>query len=292
MSESSSTRSGIKRKRIRVTPGNEWSDNELNFFLIEIQEEKDFMSFFGRNPHRLEEFSEDVREILNIDLSNVSALRNIDWKSMNRKQVSRFVKQIFSVTKTHMNEESAVDDFARTVLECFNYDDDDLVIRSREELRLDMCGHRTSAKPDLCVETSVLTIKLLVQEDKSYQVSMDRTFSNTNPEAQVIAEAIAAFQENNKTLRRLRLPLKESQTIPCITMLGTYPTFYLFHVTQNLADAVKEGEEPENISVVKRYTIPITGLPLGDALLDNGIKHHAFQCYAALRDLIIQKEYE
>jgi hypothetical protein len=38
-----------------------------------------------------------------------------------------------------------------------------------------------------------LTIKLLVQEDKSYQVA-----TRVNPEAQVVAEAIAAFQENNR----------------------------------------------------------------------------------------------
>lgn len=272
-----------ERKRIRVTPGSEWTDNELDFFRIEVHHEENFKSFFLREPPNIEDLPEDVQNMLSIDLSDVGALRKMDWNVFTHKHTSRFVKHILAVTKTHINEESAVDDFARTLLECFDYDEGDLVICSREELKLDMCGSRTSAKPDLCVETIKLTIKLLVQEDKSYQTSMDKTLSNTNPEAQVIAEAIAAFQENNKIRRRLHLSSEKEQIIPCITMLGTCPTFYLFCVTHDLAEAVRLGEEPDEISIVKRYSIPMIGLPLGDAMLDNEIKLHAFQCYFSLR---------
>ena len=282
-SEESCTRSGIKRKRIKITPGSEWTDNELDFFKIEVYHEESFRSFFSRELPDIEDLSEDIRDMISTDLSDVGALRKMDWNTFTRKQTSRFVKHILAVTKTHINEESAVDDFARTLLECFDYDEGDLVICSREELKLDMCGSCTSAKPDLCVETSKLTIKLLVQEDKGYQISMNKTLANTNPEAQVIAEAIAAFQENNKIRRRLHLATEKKQMIPCITMLGTCPTFYLFCVTHDLAEAVRLGEEPDEISIVRRYSIPMIGLPLGDAMLDNEIKLHAFQCYFSLR---------
>lgn len=279
-------RSGLKRKRIRTLPGSEWTDRELDFFKIKIKQENTFENFFGKKPLLVSDFPPHIQDILSTDLSHVSAMKNVNWGSITNRQLSRFIKHIFAVTKTHTNEESAVDDFARTLLECFDYDSGDLAIRSREELTLEMCGSRTSAKPDLCVETSTLTIKLLVQEDKSYRVSMDKTLSNTHPEAQVIAEAIAAFQENNKIRKRLHLCPENSQLIPCITMLGTYPTFYLFKVTKELAEAVRDGEEPEENSIVLRYAIPIEGLLLGDALLDNDIKLSAFQCYMALKNYL------
>jgi len=73
----------------------------------------------------------------------------------------------------------------------------------------------------------------------------DKTiFNKTSPEAQVVAEAISAFQSNNAKREASGLPFLNAMTIPCITMTGTCPTFYLVPVSQNTSDAVILGEYP------------------------------------------------
>lgn len=58
----------------------------------------------------------------------------------------------------------------------------------------------------------------------------------------MVAEAIAAFQFNNRKCGSWgRAPL-ESMTIPCITMSGTSPTFYIVPVSQALSTAVVTGQ--------------------------------------------------
>jgi hypothetical protein len=289
-SETQELRSGTKRKRQVAIPGSEWSDKELDFFKIKVETEEKFEIFFGEPPPL--NFSDEILEFIKMDLARADILETINWESIKSKQVSRLIKNIISVTKTHKNMESSVDEFAKILFEIFDYDEKDLTICMREEIQLEMCGSKTSAKPDICIETSKLTIKLLVQEDKSYQVSSSKSLTNTNPEAQVIAEAIGAFQENNKIKMKFGKPIKENQLIPCITMLGTYPTFYLFTVTKKLADSVKNGEEPKNITVIKQYKIPMFSLSFSDAILINNYKLHILQCYAALKKFVTVSEIE
>ena len=40
-------------------------------------------------------------------------------------------------------------------------------------------------------------------------------------------------------------------TIPCITMVGTWPTFYLVRVTKELSDCVAQGEFPKVQTIVR-----------------------------------------
>ncbi|CAG8772561.1 10477_t:CDS:1, partial [Racocetra fulgida] len=263
-------------------PGSQWSNKELEFFRIETVNVEDFEKFFQESPPKIEKFSDQVKEVLSIDLSKVNVLSSIDWKNLKHVQASRVIKSILAVTRTHLSNESTVDDLAKSTLELFNYDDGDLRIQSREELKLEMCGSRTYAKPDMCIETSRLVIKLLVQEDKSYKVSNQ----DTDAESQVFAEAIASFQGNSKT-KKFKSPL-EAQLIPCITLLGTYPTFYLFKVTKMLSECVKMGNRPKEKTIVKRYDIPAEIDPylLRDAMLVQEYRQHIFQCYEAFKKFV------
>ena len=62
-------------------------------------------------------------------------------------------------------------------------------------------------------------ILLLMQEDR-------RHMGGSDPEPQVVAEAIAAFHNNNETrVRALDLPPLLRKVIPCVTMNRTMPTF-------------------------------------------------------------------
>jgi hypothetical protein len=296
------TRSGIKRKRHAV-PGSEWSDEELKFFKIQIELVQRFEDFFETRPPENEEelnsfFIEanerkrknivnDITKLLELDISRVDAFEDIDLNIIESDNVLAFIKDIHAVTKTHKSQESAVDDFAKTMFHIFHYDYGDRCIRTREELVLEMCGKTTGAKPDLCIETMNSSIKLMVQEDKNYNVA-NGNFLGSNPEAQVIAEAIAAFQNNSKmrTGRIAGLYPVIKQLIPCITLLGTYPTFYLFEVTTELAEAVKNGEEPSKETIVRKYQVPLLSVPLGDAMLSQKYKPKIFHCYAAFRKFL------
>ncbi|KIL54660.1 hypothetical protein M378DRAFT_1045391 [Amanita muscaria Koide BX008] len=91
-------------------------------------------------------------------------------------------------------------------------------------------------------------ILLIPQEDKTI-------FNSTQPEPQVIAEAIAAYQYNNEKRQTRGLAILDAVTIPCITMVGTRPTFYLVPVTQALSNAIVTGQYPETpTKVVKCVT--------------------------------------
>jgi hypothetical protein len=79
---------------------------------------------------------------------------------------------------------------------------------------------------------------LLVQEDKTH-------IKPSDPEAQLIAEAIGAFQENNaKRIHVLFLDPREMQVILGITMVGTFPRFYKVKVTADLNRSVRFGLYP------------------------------------------------
>jgi hypothetical protein len=68
---------------------------------------------------------------------------------------------------------------------------------------------------------------LIVQETKT-------THSCCDPEPQLIAEAIAAYQVNNETNAALGQPTLNIMSIPGITMIGTWPMFYLVQVMLGL----------------------------------------------------------
>ncbi|CAJ0883437.1 7142_t:CDS:2 [Entrophospora sp. SA101] len=259
----------LRKKQIAVTPGSLWGNKQLEYFRIEINEVKDFEIFFQESPPKIESLPEEIKEALSIDLSKLDILYNIDWGKIRHKQVSRVVKSLLAVTKTHR------------IL--FNYDEGDLRIQCREEMKLEMCGSTTSAKPDVCIETSHLMIKLLIKEDKNYQV-----FNiNTVAEPQIIGEAIGAFQENSKFGQPL-----ESQLLPCITMLGTCSTLYLIGVTKELAECVRIGDHPKKKTIVKRYAISAQIIPMGDAMLLQNNRHHIFQYYEAFRKFVVRKHVE
>ncbi|KAI7861879.1 hypothetical protein K492DRAFT_102187, partial [Lichtheimia hyalospora FSU 10163] len=75
-------------------------------------------------------------------------------------------------------------------------------------------------------------------------------------ESQMVAEAIAAFQTNNRTRRNQGIPEENNVIFPCIIMLGTYPIFYLFEITKELADNVMFGTYPKIDTIIKKYQVP------------------------------------
>ncbi|KAJ7503798.1 hypothetical protein B0H11DRAFT_1710871, partial [Mycena galericulata] len=84
-------------------------------------------------------------------------------------------------------------------------------------------------------------------------LAKDKTQSNpTDAQSQVIATVIAAFQFKNSKRESLGCEPLPSMTIPCITMSGTLPTFYLVFVTLKLSNAVATAQYPSSETVVSK----------------------------------------
>ncbi|KIL62419.1 hypothetical protein M378DRAFT_165789 [Amanita muscaria Koide BX008] len=148
-------------------------------------------------------------------------------------------------------EETAVNDFVAHLLGLLGYDEPDRYIRTRKDIRLFICSANTCAKTDVCVisRTSRFPL-LLVQEDK-------QSLEGKDPEPQLIAMAIAAFQSCNHRLSTAGLPTLNDAVIPGITMVGTAPTFYKVYITTALVYAVETGEYPAQATTVHKLIPPV-----------------------------------
>ena len=102
----------------------------------------------------------------------------------------------------------------------------------------------------------------------------------------MVAEAIAAFQYNNTKRVARGQPTLEVMTIPCITMVGTNPTFYLVAVTKELSDAVKTGQyPPTQTRVLQCVTVPGHQRRVSDGMADIEFRKLALRRFVAFKNL-------
>jgi hypothetical protein len=215
--------------------GSDWSTNELLAYNVTVQR-RDVVSFFGH-------------ELGSIDHLDPNLLSEGDPTADFSKETYRFLAYLDLASRANAGQESAMDDLAKSVLEVTGFDQFGTVLRARYDIPLIICGEYRAAKSDVCLVHLNSMILLVVQEDKT-------AFSSKDPEPQVIAEAIATFQHNNRKRANLDLPLLDAMTIPCITMVGTRPFFYQVPVTRQLSDSVVTGQFPPQPTVVKRCAPP------------------------------------
>ena len=111
--------------------------------------------------------------------------------------------------------ETAVDDFAVELFKVLGYVRRERVARTRVDLSLFICGEMRHAKTDVCiVDRSQNDILLLVQEDKRLE-----HWEPINSRAQLVAEAVAAFNENNAQRETAGLPPLEEKVNRCLGFL-------------------------------------------------------------------------
>lgn len=113
--------------------------------------------------------------------------------------------------------------------------------------------------------------------------------SRDDPGPQLIAEAIAAFYENNKALRPAGLPTLQSKTFAGITMVGTAPTFYKIPVTEELLTALATSQYPAQPTIVQKFFPPV---PILARLSNHGMRplvnrRIIFQCFEALKQFVV-----
>jgi len=171
--------------------GNEWTKNELEAYNIKITFQ-DTPTFFGEASLPDPAVNQEV-------LTALSAHDAVNYTVYN------LITHIDLAMMPSVREESAVDDFAVALFHCLGYIHRPRAIRTRKELRFFVCGEYKYTNTDVCIiDTNANDVILLVQEDKRFR-------GDKNPHAQLIAEAIAAFQHNNDQRRLGGLELRDSE---------------------------------------------------------------------------------
>jgi len=195
--------------------------------------------------------------------------------------------------------ETAVDDFAVELFKVMGYVRRNRVARTRADLPLFICGEQRHAKTDVCIiDRAQNDILLLVQEDKRLEHG-----EPVNARAQLVAEGVAGFNENNVNREAVGLPpLVEKvgyllslflgaysfQVMPGIVMVGTSPTFFKIPVTQTLATHIRHGTYPPEETRVT-YCYPPVARPArrrseGMKPLDN--RREILKCYEAFKTIV------
>jgi hypothetical protein len=224
-----------------MKPGSEWTINDLRAYNITVTPQN-VETFFGIPTLP----QPSVHQVI---LDN----KEYPPDGINDKDDRKFFFYLKAALSIAPGEESAVDDFTAHLLSLLRYEVANRFIRQRKDIFFFVCGGTTQAKTDLCVVDRKDEILLVMQEDKNHLEIMD-------PEPQLIAEAIAAYQHNNMCLERIGMPTIQAKMIPVITMVGSTPTFYNIPITQDLVNAVETGQYPEKPTIVHKLIPPVADL--------------------------------
>jgi hypothetical protein len=248
-----------------------WDEEDLVKYNIRIIVTQNAAAFFGTPD--LPEPNPVVQEIM--------ALNTEDFAQATTAEGSHVLFALHKAMQ-RSSQESAVDDYSVALLRNCGFAPLGQHIQTKTDQTLGICRENRHAKINIRIVDSNEIIRL-VQENKRYT-------ETTHPSAQLIAEAIAAFDANNQRRQELGLPVVESETIPGIAMTWTYPVFYRIPVSVNLLTAVWNGERPDQETVVDSYKpiLPEHTVVDQDKLLFQGMKpignrNTLLSCYEAFR---------
>ncbi|KAJ7888167.1 hypothetical protein B0H14DRAFT_2433638 [Mycena olivaceomarginata] len=232
----------------------DWSVNELLAYHISVKPETFFPS--GADP-----------SLDHLDPQILTARAGADCPELS-DSTARYLGYLDLATH-------ATHDFARETLHLLGFSERNLILSTRYIIPLTICGEtQTTAQTDVCLlHRPTLVLLILVA-------------NRTDAQSQVIAQAIAAFQFNNRKRVSMGYPPLPSMTIPCITMSGTQPTFYLVPVTLELSNAVATGQYPSSETVVSMcVTVPTHSRRANDGMEDTQYRQLALKRFLAFKTL-------
>jgi hypothetical protein len=136
------------------------------------------------------------------------------------------------------SREGLLDDFMAGTLRILGFNEKNRTVITHFTIPIDMCGFGKHAKTNVCVINGETGMILFIIKNKTmWDIS-------ANPEPRIIAGAITIFQYNNRKHAAKNWPPVDRMIIPAITMHDTCPTFYLIPISQQLSNAVKNGNKP------------------------------------------------
>lgn len=189
--------------------GSDWTENELLAYNITV-DAVPAAQFFGFDP--------GATPLDVVDAAFVTHVLGQDTNQLTR-ETRRLLGYLKLAYTANTGQESAINDFARELLRTLDFEPGDTLLRARYAIPFTISGDTKCAQTDLCLVDVGSVILLIVQQDKTVNSAKD-------PEPQLIAEAIAAFQANKRARTLLTLGRLDTMEFPCITMVGTRPTFY------------------------------------------------------------------
>jgi len=206
--------------------GREWSINELLAYRIVLKSISPIRFFSSPNP-----------SLDHLDPALLTAAPGT-WGAQLSNQTLNFLFSLdFAIDG---NQRTVLDSFARETLYLLGFADQCMIITTRHTIPLTICGKTSeTAEADVCVVYRPTLVLLVLVTDSASEPS-----EGPNPEAQVVAGAVAAFEFNNHKRESLNLAPLEVMTIPCITLFETCPTFYFVPVSRSLSNAVATGQYP------------------------------------------------
>ena len=217
----------------------DWTSNELTGYHITVSLVTP-ENFFQNNA---------APSLEHIEPAILTSAPNTILDDPEKEEANKYLGYLDLATGT--GQESAIDNFALETLRLLKFEETNTLLATRRMTNFTICGEKKSAQTDVALLKRPDWILLVLVENK--------TLANpTNAEAQVVAEAIAAFQFNNEKRKEKKKPELEKMIIPCVTMSGTRPTFYLVPVTAALSTAIKTGQYPAAETVVQKCDIKPT----------------------------------
>jgi hypothetical protein len=249
--------------------GSDWTTSDLVAYNISVSSQTPD-KFYGQSLPTIASLSSSL------DPNLLSGTLDTDGLS---DETYRLLQYIDLASGANLGQMTVVDDFVREILRALGYEKRDLLFRSRYAIPLSnygipICGSLPQTSVSLVHSSSI--ILLVVQEVKTVA-------GISNPEPQIIREAIANFQWNNRIRVQLGEYELDSMTFPCIAMTGTRPIFYLVPVTRDLSEAVAASKYTSSPTVVQRCVV--TSNRLSEGMETPNFRQLALQHFTAFRTL-------
>lgn len=241
----------------------EWTSNDLRSWKIKVVDQKtaDFFGTANLPPAPLN------HELLTT-LSSVDATQNTTYAFL-------------SGIEQAMSEDSAVSDFLVTLLRVIGYADKGVILRTRKDIPFLSNRETKKVTSDLCLIDGVKNqMILLVQEDTG----------TGDAEAQLIAQAIAAFTYNNQMLRSASSHPTFMKDMAGIIIRGTSPIFYKIPIRFTLPNAVASGNrsdyERDTIVFAHYPNIPRPGRRWDEGMQPVDNRQIIFSCFEAFKRFV------
>src|SRR5262249_11101562 len=123
--------------------GSDWSMNELMAYNISVHR-TDFTRFFGHELGPIDHLDPNL-------LSTADPTIAVDFS----QATYRFLAYLDLASRANAGQESAIDDFGRSVLEVTGFDERGTILRTRYDIPFTICGD-----PDKAVKTDVCLVHL------------------------------------------------------------------------------------------------------------------------------------
>ena len=231
----------------KAKSGTSWTQKDLVAYNISLVS-RSAAAFFGQDPQAL-------------SVPNNHPLLRDTTSGITDKDVIRVLRTMKTATMTPgpNGDSSAVVSFTMDLLYALGYAETNSgrIVQSHRKIPLYICGKWRHAKTDLNVfDMDQDSIILVVQNVEHYT-------SNLKSDKSIpwlVAEAIAAFQRNNRVRKESGLSPLDSKVMPGITMTGTFPTFFKVCVSTELVLAIESGQYPATPTIVEMH-VPVIPRP-------------------------------